>query len=301
MQPTSTIGWDSNPDVVVVTTKRSTAGQKASFGQRAVEIKMDISTQSTNFSHPRWPVFHEDNHVLVIYKPALIPVQKGMLRGESLLDLGKKWIALRYAKPGRVYLGLVHRLDFPVAGVMVFARTSKAAARLSAQFREGKVKKTYLAVVEGIPAARRGTLRHMIARDGKLSRVAPAGEQGSREGVLEYRVISQWEKQALVEIDLKTGRKHQIRLQFSHIGHPVLGDSLYGSGSVLPHGCIALMSRCMVFIHPTRKISMSFQSPVPAGWPWPEPLDGEVISAPLWTWQQMRKEPYDTTSRGFFL
>jgi 23S rRNA pseudouridine1911/1915/1917 synthase len=262
---------------------------------------MNSQTQSINFFHPRWPVFYQDNHVLVIYKPALIPVQKGMLRGESLLDLAKKWIALRYAKPGRVYLGLVHRLDFPVAGVMLFARTSKAAARLSAQFREGKVKKTYLAVVEGIPAARRGTLRHMMARKGKLSRVVYAGEQGSREGVLEYRVISQWEKHALVEIDLKTGRKHQIRLQFSHIGHPVLGDSLYGSGFALPDGCIALMSRRMVFFHPTRKLSMSFQSPVPDGWPWPEALDGEVIPAPLWTWQQMREEPYDITSKGFFL
>ncbi|MFO8090642.1 MAG: RNA pseudouridine synthase [Desulfatiglandaceae bacterium] len=262
---------------------------------------MDSPTQSTKFFYPRWPVFHEDNHLLVIYKPALIPVQRGMRGGESLLDLAKKWLALRYSKPGRVYLGLVHRLDFPVAGVMVFARTSKAASRLSAQFREGNVKKTYLAVVEGIPAAPQGTLRHMIARSGKLSRVAHTGEQGSREGVLEYRVIAQLEKQALVEIDLITGRKHQIRLQFSDIGHPVLGDSLYGSASALPAGCIALMSRRMVFLHPTRKISMSFQSPVPAGWPWPEALDGEVIPAPLWTWRQMRKESYDMANSGFFL
>jgi len=255
-----------------------------------IEIKMDISMQSINFFHPRWPVFHEDNHLLVMYKPALIPVQRGMSRGTSMLDLAKKWVALRYSKPGRVYLGLVHRLDFPVAGVMVFARTSKAASRLSAEFREGKVKKTYLAIVEGIPEGCEGTLRHRIVPSGKLSRVAYTGEQGSREAVLEYRVIAQSGKQALVEIDLKTGKKHQIRLQFSHIGHPVLGDSLYGSACALQRGCIALMSRRMDFLHPTRKIPMSFQSPVPAGWPWPEVIDPGLIPAPLWTWQQMRKE-----------
>ncbi len=265
------------------------------------KLFMDRPTPNTNFFHPRWPVFHEDNHLLVLYKPALIPVQKGMHGGASMLDLAKKWVALRYSKPGRVYLGLVHRLDYPVAGVMVLARTSKAAARLSAQFREGNVRKIYMAVVEGIPEPRQATLNHWIARSGKLSRVAHAGEQGSREGVLEYRVIAQSGKQALVEIDLKTGRKHQIRVQLSHIGHPVLGDSLYGSTSLLPDGCVALMSRRLFFLHPTRKVSMSFQSPVPAGWPWPDPIDSERIPATLWTWRQMRKETSDKGSTGFFL
>jgi 23S rRNA pseudouridine1911/1915/1917 synthase len=262
---------------------------------------MDSSTQPTYFFHPRWPVFYEDNHLLVMYKPALIPVQHGMAGGASLLDLAKKWVGLRYAKPGRVYLGLVHRLDYPVAGVMVFARTSKAAGRLSAQFREGKVRKIYLAVVEGFPEPREGTLRHRIARSGKRSRVALAGEQDAREGVLAYRVVAQSEKQALVEIDLITGRKHQIRVQFSHIGHPVLGDTVYGSTSALPDGCIALMSRRMVFSHPTRDLSMSFQSPVPAGWPWPQAIDPEAIPAPPWSWHQMRKDPSDMPDRGFFL
>jgi len=264
-------------------------------------LTMDLSMQTTHFFHPQWPVFYEDNHLLVLYKPALIPVQRGMRGGASLLDLAKTWLGLRYSKPGRVYLGLVHRLDFPVAGVMAFARTSKAAGRLSAQFREGSVKKIYLTVVEGIPEPHQGILRHWIAPCGKQSRIAHPGEQDAREGILEYRVIAEAGRQALVEIDLKTGRKHQIRLQFSYIGHPVLGDSLYGSGCALPEGCIALLSRRMVFFHPTRKGSMSFQSPIPAGWPWPDAMDSETIPATLWTWRQMRKEAFDIPNPGFFL
>jgi len=263
---------------------------------------MDISFQNYIFFHPDWPVFHEDNHILVTYKPALIPTQRGMDRGVSMLDMAKKWVALRYSKPGRVYLGLVHRLDFPVAGVMVFARTSKAASRLSAQFREGKVRKTYLAVIEGVPPARKGTLCHMLARNGKLSRIAEIDEPRCRAGVMEYRVVHELEGRTLVEIDLKTGKKHQIRLQLSYIGHPVVGDSAYGSVSRLPGGCIALMSRRLDLFHPTRKIPMSFQSPVPAGWPWPYSIDPEATLSPLWTWHQIRKDlGHDVSNGTFFL
>jgi 23S rRNA pseudouridine1911/1915/1917 synthase len=267
---------------------------------RWCDFTMDNPTPKIHFFHPRWPVFYEDNHLLVIYKPALIPVQKGMHKGASLLDLAKTWVGLRHSKPGRVYLGLVHRLDYPVAGVMLFARTSKAAGRLSAQFREGTIEKTYLAVVEGIPSAPQGTLRHRIERSGKMSRVADASESRSQEAILEYRVLAKLENQALVEIDLQTGRKHQIRVQFSDIGHPVMGDSLYGSSFGLPGGCIALMSRRIGFTHPTRKISMSFQSPVPAGWPSPDTLDPNEISAPLWTWPQMRQHVHDIPTEDFF-
>ena len=239
------------------------------------------------FFHPRWPVFHEDNHVLVVYKPALLPVQRGMHRGTSMLDLAKKWIGLRYSKPGRVFLGLVHRLDFPVAGVMAFARTSKSAGRLCAQFREGTVEKSYLAVVEGIPKAREEGLSQLLVRGEKRSRIAGGGEHGAREALLDYRVVDTFNGRALVEVDLKTGRKHQIRLQLSHLGHPVAGDTRYGAPSSLPGGRIALMSRRLVISHPTKSVPMPFECPVPAGWPWPKVIDGFDFLPPPWAWPEI--------------
>ena len=241
------------------------------------------------FFHPAWPVFHDDNHLLVVYKPALIPVQGGMDRRVSMLDLARRWIGIRYRKPGRVYLGLVHRLDFPVAGVMAFARTSKAAGRLCARFREGAVGKTYLAVVEGIPATREGTLHHMLARGRTGSRIAAEGDHKVRDALLHYRVLDTFKDRALVEVDLKTGRKHQIRLQLSQSGHPVLGDSRYGSTTAVPGGCIALLSRRLIVSHPTTAINMSFECPVPEEWPWPESIDPEGSLSPPWTWPSIRE------------
>jgi 23S rRNA pseudouridine1911/1915/1917 synthase len=250
---------------------------------------MKSAATGNKFFHPGWPVFYEDNHLLVVYKPAMLPVQQGMQAGVSMLDLAKKWVAARYRKPGRVYLGLVHRLDFPVAGVMVFARTSKAAGRLSAQFREGSVGKRYLAVVDGVPSARTGTLSQHIVRGEKRCRIAGNRDKNARDAILDYRVVDTFKKRALLEVELRTGRKHQIRLQLSHFGHPVVGDTRYGSFSPAPYGCIALMSRVLVFHHPTKTDTLSFQCPVPEGWPWPKALDAEGEVSPPWTWHKIQE------------
>ena len=127
------------------------------------------------FFHSRWPVFYEDNHLLVLYKPAGLLIQRDYKNKANLVDLAKAWIKERYAKPGRVFIGMVHRLDAPVAGVVVMARTSKAAARLSEQFRQGRVTKTYLAVVQGRPGQQTGRLIHHLVRQGRYSKTVPAG------------------------------------------------------------------------------------------------------------------------------
>jgi len=249
---------------------------------------MTCKTCDDRFFSAEWPVFYGDNHLLVLYKPALLAVQRGTGHDVSLIDLAKKWIGLRYRKPGRVFLGLVHRLDFPVAGVMVFARTSKAAARLSAQFREGAVQKTYLAVVEGIPRSREGILRQLLVKGEKRSRIAGTADDGGREAVLDYRVMDTFRGRALLEVNLRTGRKHQIRSQLSHMGCPVAGDGRYGAQFRFPAGQIALMSKSLVFSHPTKIHRVRFDCPAPRGWPWPEPVDTGGKKGLPWTWHQIR-------------
>lgn len=215
------------------------------------------------FFHPRWPVFHEDNHLLVLYKPAGLIMQRGRSAKPNLVDLAKAWLKVRYNKPGRVFAGMVHRLDAPVAGVLVLARTSKAAARLSEQFRQNRVRKTYLAVVQGRPAQPDGRLVHRLVRWGRYSRVAEEG----REAALSYRLLESGAAQSLLEVHLETGRRHQIRAQLAAMGCPILGDTAYGASGALPHGCIALLARQLAFVHPTRQTPMAYVSPAPVGWP----------------------------------
>jgi 23S rRNA pseudouridine1911/1915/1917 synthase len=234
------------------------------------------------FFHERWPVFHEDNHLLVLYKPAGLLVQGDETGATNLLDLSKAWIRERHRKPGHVFLGLVQRLDRPVAGVMLFARTSKAAARLSAQLRARRTRKVYLAVVEGQPQPSSGVLSHAIERRNRLSAIVPQPTPVSREARLAYRVIEVSSGRSLLEVELETGRKHQIRLQLAHIGCPVVGDVRYGAPSSLAARQIALFARELAVEHPTRREKLSFRAPLPVGWPWPTadiPKD-----APMWNW-----------------
>jgi 23S rRNA pseudouridine1911/1915/1917 synthase len=234
------------------------------------------------FFHERWPVFHEDNHLLVLYKPAGLLVQGDETGAANLLDLAKAWIKQRHGKPGGVFMGLVQRLDRPVAGVMLFARTSKAAARLSAQIRTRQTRKVYLAVVQGRLPSVTGELMHHIDRRARLSSVVPQPTPSSREARLSYQVLEASGNRSLVEIELETGRKHQIRLQLAHIGCPILGDVRYGAPAPLPSRQIALLSREISLEHPTRREMLSFACPLPSGWPWPTadiPKD-----APLWNW-----------------
>ncbi len=201
-----------------------------------------------------------------------------------MLELGKAWLKIRYQKPGRVFLGLVHRLDRPVAGVVVFARTSKAASRLSAQFRAGTVEKRYLAIVEGVlekPADR--WIDH-LQRDDRNMRVVPTAQKESQEARLRYQVIAAQGSLSLVDIALETGRRHQIRVQFGHRKHPLLGDKRYGASASLEQAQIALFAKSISFDHPVRAERLTVESPVPRGWPWPGVLTDSA--SPPWTWDE---------------
>lgn len=239
------------------------------------------------FIHPRWPLFHEDNHLLVLYKPAGLIMQRGNAFKHNLLDLAKWWLKERYAKPGRVYVGMVHRLDAPVAGVMVLARTSKAAARLSEQFRSGTIEKVYLAVTQSRPAETQGRLINYLLRKGRFSSIAPPETPGAQKAILSYQQIAAYENRSLLQIVLETGRRHQIRAQLAAIGCPILGDRHYGAEQFLPHGRIALLATRLQFSHPTQGTQMTFDCPCPEGWPWR--LTGSDLNHPLWTLETLEQ------------
>jgi len=243
------------------------------------------SIPDNGFFSPQWPVLYEDNHLLGLYKPAGLLVQGDATGDPSLLDLGKAWLKARYAKPGNVFLGLVHRLDRPVAGVVLFARTSKAAARLSAQFRERRVGKDYLAVVHGRLSEAAGELCHHLVRAGSSSRVVDAPTDGAQEARLSFRRVGTAHDRSLVSVSLHTGRRHQIRVQIAALGHPILGDLRYGAPAPLPNGQIALLAHRLSVMHPTRKTPITLESPPPRGWPWPASEDARPTVP--WAWQEM--------------
>lgn len=241
-----------------------------------------------HFFHPSWPIFYRDNHLLVLYKPAGLPVQADETRDLSLLELGKLWLKGVYNKPGRVFLGMVHRLDRPVAGVILFCRTSKAAARISEQFRTGTAEKYYLAVLEGELKEKSGCLVHFIERREKRSSVVVSkNAPGARECRLSFTALDFAEGRTLVRIKLDTGRRHQIRVQFAHIGNPVTGDLRYGAPSPLPQKQVALLARELVVDHPVLGHRIRFESPIPHGWPWPAL---EEQSALPWDWRELEKD-----------
>lgn len=217
-------------------------------------------------------ILHCDNHLLVVYKPGGLPVQADQTGDPDLLTLAKAWLAREFHKPGAVWLGLVHRLDRPARGVVVLARTSKAAARLSEQFRGRTTTKTYRVVVHGSPPAAQGTLEHDLESDERGSRVVPAGR--GKAARLEYRTLETRNGMTLLEIDLHSGRKHQIRVQLATIGCPVLGDLRYGAPAPLADRNIALLAWRLALDHPTTGARLTFQAPPPPGWPWQphEPL-----------------------------
>jgi 23S rRNA pseudouridine1911/1915/1917 synthase len=235
------------------------------------------------FYHERWPVFYEDNHLLVLYKPAGLIMQRDHKNKANLLDLAKFWIKQRYAKPGNVFVGMVHRLDGPVAGIVVVARTSKAAARLSDQFRRRRIDKQYLAVVAGRPPKESDRLENSMLRHGRLSKIAAQGAPGAQTAVLQYHLRANIKAFSLLEVTLETGRRHQIRLQLSNLGCPIVGDVNYGAPEALAHGRIALLACRLCFDHPTRPARLQFETPVPQGWPWPVEADGGAEDRPLWT------------------
>jgi 23S rRNA pseudouridine1911/1915/1917 synthase len=212
-------------------------------------------------------VLYEDNHLLALDKPAGLPTM-GVAEGrDSLLVWAKDYIKHRYQKPGNVYLGAMSRLDAPVSGVVLFARTSKAAARLTGQFKAHSVEKQYWALVTGDVQPPSGRLVDFVRADERhrrMHRVA-GSEPGAQEARLAYRRLAELSAGTLVEVELETGRKHQIRLQLSGRGWPILGDRKYGSRQRFAAG-IALHSRRLAFTHPTRDERIELAAPLPASW-----------------------------------
>ena len=212
-------------------------------------------------------VLYEDNHLIAVDKPAGLPTMGVTADRPSLVTLVKEYLKRKYHKPGNVYLGVVSRLDAPVSGVVVFARTSKAARRLNEQFRQREVEKSYLAVVEGVIEPPQGVCTQQIARDERHQRmqVVEAGQADAKEARLSYRRIATARGKSLLAVELETGRKHQIRLQLSERGHPILGDRKYGSAQAFPAG-IALHARRLVIAHPVTQQPLEFCAPPPAAW-----------------------------------
>ena len=215
------------------------------------------------------PVLYEDNHLLAVVKPPNLPVQADRSGDDDLLSILKRYIGNKYQKPGAVYLGLVHRLDRPVGGAMVFARTSKAAARLSAAFALHEQDKRYLAVLQGeLKAAR--ALTDWLKKDGATGtvRVVSEHEPGAKQARLDTNPLAIRDGLTLSEVTLHTGRAHQIRVQHAHAGFPLWGDARYGGGR--PGQQIALWAASLTLEHPTRHEAMRFTAPPPADGAWLE-------------------------------
>ena len=212
-------------------------------------------------------ILYEDNHIIVVVKNPGIPVQADKTGDMDMLTIIKEYIKEKYKKPGNVYLGLVHRLDRMVGGVMVFAKTSKAASRISEYIRQKNVKKKYFAIVNGyLPISDNNIkLNDYLVKNERLnmSRVVEKGYKDSKEAILEYKVLKNFEyngkKYSLVDIDLHTGRHHQIRVQFANIGHPLYGDIKYGQKINKVGQNLALFSYYLSFFHPTKDEYLEFK------------------------------------------
>jgi len=210
-------------------------------------------------------VVYEDNHIIIVYKESGEIVQGDKTGDTPLAETVKAYIKEKYAKPGAVFLGVVHRLDRPVCGLVVFARTSKALSRLNDMFQKGEVHKTYWALVQNQPALPEGTLEHWLTRNEKQNKsyAYPREVPGSKKAILKYRLIGQSERYFLLEINLLTGRHHQIRCQLSAMGCPIKGDLKYGSKRSNADGSISLLSHRIDFIHPVSKEHIVVESPLP--------------------------------------
>ena len=212
------------------------------------------------------PLF-EDNHLLVLNKPAGLPTMGADAGADSLLVRAKEYLKEKYQKPGNVYLGVVSRIDALVTGVVVFARTSKAAARLSEQFREGSPQKTYLALVHPPLKQASGRCENWMIKDeaNHRMRIARPNEAGAQRAELSYQVLASDKTVSAFEVQLLTGRKHQIRVQLAALGSPILGDVKYGSNQTFPSG-IALHAKQLTIEHPVQKQPLTFTAPLPASW-----------------------------------
>lgn len=215
-------------------------------------------------------VLYEDNHIIIINKAAGEIVQGDKTGDKSLCDTMKQYIKEKYAKPGNVFIGLPHRLDRPVSGVVVFAKTSKALERLNGMFRDGNVKKIYWAITKGKPLKAEGEISSWILRNEKMNKSFsyPKEVKGSKHALLSYTLKAASQNYNLIEVELKTGRHHQIRCQLASIGCPIKGDLKYGAQRSNPDGSISLHARYIEFIHPVSKQLIQITAPVPADRLW---------------------------------
>ncbi|MDF2926068.1 MAG: RluA family pseudouridine synthase [Paenibacillaceae bacterium] len=226
---------------------------------------------SGELSREEIPVIYEDNHLLVVVKPVNMPTQEDESKDLDLLTALKQDLKTRHAKPGNVFLGLVHRLDRPVGGVMVFGKTSKASSRLSDAVRTRSFGKRYLAVVHGRPEPAAGSLTHYLLKDTRtntVKTVAKNSHPDAKEAVLDYEVLAAGDGYSLVRIELHTGRSHQIRVQMAAIGCPLYGDQKYGAERNKPGQQLSLWSVELSFEHPTLQKQVIFNSTPPPSFPW---------------------------------
>lgn len=210
-------------------------------------------------------VLYEDNHIIIVYKEAGEIVQGDKTGDEPLSEIVKRWIKDKYQKPGNVFLGIVHRLDRPVSGLVVFAKTSKALTRLNNMFRNGEVHKTYWAIVTRPPFEKEATLTDWLVRNERQNKSYAYNHQvpTSKKSILHYKVINQSERYTLLEINLMTGRHHQIRCQLSNMDCPIKGDLKYGAQRSNSDGSISLLSHRIELIHPVSKENICVESPLP--------------------------------------
>jgi len=215
-------------------------------------------------------VIYEDNHIIIVNKTSSEIVQGDKTGDTPLSEIVKQYLKEKYNKPGNVFIGVVHRLDRPVSGIVLFAKTSKALPRLNEMFKNGEVKKTYWAIVKNCPAEPEGELVHYLVRNEKQNKSYAYDKEvkDSKKAILDYKLIGHSQNYYLLEVNLQTGRHHQIRCQLAKIGCSIKGDLKYGSPRSNPDGSICLHSRKVSFIHPVSKELIELEAPVPEGNLW---------------------------------
>lgn len=210
-------------------------------------------------------VLYEDNHIIIVNKTVSEIVQGDKTGDKPLSEIVKEWLKEKYNKPGNVFLGVVHRLDRPVSGIVIFAKTSKALPRLNDMFKNKEVKKTYWAIIKNAPQKEEDTLIHHLVRNEKQNKsyAYDVEKPDSKKAILHYKLLSHSDKYNLLEVDLETGRHHQIRCQLAKMGCPIKGDLKYGFDRSNPDGGISLHARKVSFIHPVSKELIEVTAPVP--------------------------------------
>lgn len=215
-------------------------------------------------------VLYEDNHIIIVNKEVGEIVQGDKTGDKPLSEIVKEYLKEKYNKPGNVFCGVIHRLDRPTSGIVMFAKTSKALSRLNEMFRNDEVTKTYWALVKNMPKKSEDTLVHYLVKNERTNKSAAFDfeKKGTKKSILHYKLVSKSDNYYLLEIDLETGRHHQIRTQLSKIGSPIKGDLKYGADRSNPDGGISLHARSISFIHPVSKNKINVVAPVPVDSLW---------------------------------